>query len=127
MCLSVCVCLCIDATKTFLRLVANPSNDVSQNFEIVFVGDIGKDAQFIAQSAGFGGTLVQTAACTPVGEVSNLDAAVSDALQILDLVRADAFVDFGYERAFNPLRVVRLVTTRARPVTGGEIRVAAEV
>jgi hypothetical protein len=93
----------------------------------VFVGDIGKDAQFIAQSAGFGGALVQTAARAPVGEVSNLDAAVSDALQILDLIRADAFVDFSYERAFNPLRIVWFMTTRARPVTGGEIRVATEV
>ena len=67
--------------------------------------------------------------------MADLDATVADAFQVLELVLSNAFVDLGEEGALDPLSVVRLTARRtvlidargAHPLTGGEIRVAAQV
>ena len=99
------------------------------------VGDVGKDAQVVAERAGLGGARVQTAAGAAIGEMSHLDAAVARAFEVLKLIFSNALVHLGDESAFDPLHVVRLtarravivVARRARPVTGGEVWVTAEI
>ena len=71
-------------------------------------GDAGEDAQVVAERAILGGAGEQTATRASISEVTDLDATVADAFEILKFILAHSIVHLGDEGALDPLPVVRL-------------------